>query len=82
MQFNLINWLFVDPVTAGTNAGLSGPETFHFLVPWIIFCCAGVLITFYYSIEGRKRFFKSRPIEKYMLDRYLGWLASGWTAAL
>jgi len=75
MQFNLIQWLFTDPATAGANAGLAGPEPFHFLIPWIAFCSAGVLIAFYYSVEGRKRFFKSRPVEKYMLDRYLGWLA-------
>jgi hypothetical protein len=75
MQFNLIQWLFTDPATAGSNAGLAGPETFHFYIPWIIFCSAGVLIAFYYSVEGRKRFFKSKPVEKYMLDRYLGWLA-------
>ncbi|HLZ81353.1 MAG TPA: hypothetical protein VKP04_06950 [Ktedonobacteraceae bacterium] len=75
MNFNLIHWLFDDPATAGANAGLGGPEAFHFYAPWIIFCCAGVLLAFYYSVEGRKRFFKNRPIEKYMLDRYLGWLA-------
>ena len=56
MHFNLIHWLFDDPLTAGTNAGLSGPETFHFLYPWLIFCSVGVLIAFYYSVEGRKRF--------------------------
>ena len=74
MHFNLIHWLFDDPLTAGTNAGLSGPETFHFLYPWLIFCSLGVLIAFYYSVEGRKRFVKNKPIIKYMLDRYLGWL--------
>jgi hypothetical protein len=74
MQFNLIHWLFDDPYTAGTNAGLTGPETFHFYIPWLIFCTAGILISFYYSVEGRKRFFKNKPILKYMLDRYLGWL--------
>ena len=75
MHFNLIHWLFDDPVTAGSSAGLSGPEPFHFYIPWIIFCSLGVLLAFYYSVEGRKRFFKSKPIVKYMLDRYLGWLA-------
>ena len=74
MNFNLIHWLFDDPYTAGTNAGLGGPETFHFLYPWLIFCSVGVLIAFYYSVEGRKRFVKNKPIIKYMLDRYLGWL--------
>jgi formate-dependent nitrite reductase membrane component NrfD len=75
MHFNIINWLFQDPYTAGTAAGLTGPETFHFYIQWLIFCSAGVLIAFYYSVEGRKRFFKTRPLIKYMLDRYLGWLA-------
>ncbi len=75
MHFNLYHWLFDDPYTAGTNAGLSGPEKFHFLWPWIIFCAAGLLITFYYYVEGRKRFVKNKPLIKYMLDRYLGWFA-------
>jgi formate-dependent nitrite reductase membrane component NrfD len=75
MHFNLIQWLFTDPGTAGTNGGLGGPEAFHFYIPWLVFCSLGVLIAFYYSVEGRKRFVKSKPIIKYMLDRYLGWLA-------
>jgi hypothetical protein len=75
MHFNLYQWLFTDPATAGANAGLSGPEKFHFLWPWLIFCCAGLLIAFYYSVEGRKRFVKDKPLIKYMLDRYLGWFA-------
>lgn len=76
MHFNLIQWLFTDPFTAATNGGLSVPEEpFHFYVPWLIFCSLGVLITFYYSVEGRKRFFKNKPLIKYMLDRYLGWFA-------
>ena len=74
MHFNLINWLFDDPATAGANAGLPGPETFHFYIAWLIFCTAGILIAFYYSVEGRKRFVKNKPLIKYMLDRYLGWL--------
>jgi hypothetical protein len=74
MHFNLIHWLFDDPVTAGSNAGLAGAETFHFYIPWLIFCSLGLLIAFYYVVEGRKRFVKSRPLIKYMLDRYLGWL--------
>lgn len=75
MQFNLFNWLFQDPVTAGQNLNPAGTEPFHFLWPWLAFCCAGLLIYFYYSVEGRKRFVKSRPLLKYMFDRYLGWLA-------
>ncbi len=75
MQFSLYHWLFDDPYTAGSNAGLTGPEAFHFLWPWLIFCCVGLLITFYYSVEGRKRFVKDKALLKYMLDRYLGWFA-------
>src|SRR5207253_6488593 len=36
--------------------------------------CALPIFAFYYSVEGRKRFVKSKPLVKYMLDRYLGWL--------
>lgn len=81
MQFNLINWLFTDPCTAtgctGSAAGVAGtpPETFHFYLLWLIMCGVGVLIPFYYSVEGRKRFVKNKPVVKYMLDRFLGWLA-------
>ncbi|GCF10266.1 hypothetical protein [Dictyobacter arantiisoli] len=75
MGTNLFQWLFTDAVTAGSNANLTGSEPFHFLWPWLIFCLAGLLITFYYSVEGRKRFVKNKPLIKYMLDRYLGWFA-------
>jgi hypothetical protein len=81
MQFNLIQWLFTDPCTAtncvaatSTSPGVP-PETFHFYVLWIIFCSLGVLIAFYYSVEGRKRFVKDKPVVKYMFDRFLGWFA-------
>ena len=80
MHFNLISWLFTDPCTAtgctsGTGTSAIPAETFHFYVLWIIFCIVGVLIPFYYSVEGRKRFVRNRPVAKYMFDRYLGWLA-------
>lgn len=81
MHFNLINWLFTDPCTATncvaatSTTAATPPEVFHFYAPWLIFCSLGVLIAFYYSVEGRKRFVKNKPIIKYMLDRYLGWLA-------
>ncbi len=76
MHFNLINWLFQDPCTAtGCYSGGPAEEKFHYYALWIIFCAVGVLISFYYSVEGRKRFTKNRPWLKYMLDRYLGWLA-------
>lgn len=72
MHFDLYHWLFDDPYTA---TGSGRPETFHFLIPWLLFCCAGLLIAFYYSVEGRKRFVKNKPLIKYMLDRYVGWFA-------
>lgn len=75
MGTNLVQWLFTDPIQAGSKANLSGAEPFHFLWPWLIFCLLGLLIYFYYVVEGRKRFVKSKPILKYMLDRYLGWFA-------
>ncbi len=75
MKFNLFNWLFNDAVTAANNAGASSPEQFHYAIPWLVFCLAGLLLTFYYSVEGRKRFVKSRPLVKYMMDRYLTWFA-------
>jgi hypothetical protein len=76
MHFNLINWLFQDPCTAtGCYDGGPAPEVFHFYPLWIAFCALGLLVAFYYSVEGRKRFTKNRPWVKYMLDRYLSWLA-------
>jgi len=76
MHFNLIQWLFTDPFTAAQNGGLTvAEEPFHFYVQWIIFCSVGVLIAFYYSVEGRRRFVRDKPIIKYMFDRYLGWFA-------
>ncbi len=72
---NLITWLFTDPYTAGSNGGLNGPEKFHYYIPWIAFCAVGLLVCFYYAIEGRKRFVKNKPVVKYMMDRYLGWFA-------
>ena len=76
MHFNLINWLFQDPCTAtGCYDGGPAPEVFHFYPLWIAFCALGLLVAFYYSVEGRKRFTKNRPWVKYMLDRYLSCLA-------
>lgn len=75
MRFILTDWLFKDPTSAYADIGRTGAEPFHFYLPWLIFCGLGLLIGFYYSVEGRKRFFKNKPITKYMLDRYLFWLA-------
>ncbi len=74
MQFNLFHWLFDDAVTAGSSLP-NGTETFHYFWPYLIFCGVGLLIWFYYWVEGRKRFVKSRVIIKYMLDRFLNWFA-------
>jgi hypothetical protein len=75
MHFDLYHWLFDDAYTAGQNAGLPGSENFKFFWPFLIFCLAGLLISFYYSVEGRKRFVKNKPVLKAMFDRYLGWFA-------
>jgi hypothetical protein len=64
MQFNLYQWLFDDAIAP-----------FHYFWPYLIACGVGLLIWFYYWVEGRKRFIKSRHALKYMLDRYLNWLA-------
>ena len=74
-NFNLYHWLFDTPTDAGSAAGLSGAEPFHYYVAWIVFCAVGLLIWFYYTVEGRKRFVKSMPVTKYMFDRFLGWFA-------
>jgi len=64
----IIQWLFTDPVTAG---GGNGTETFHFYLPWIIFCALGLLVPFYYWVEGRKRFFKKNVLNKRLMDKYM-----------
>lgn len=64
----IIQWLFTDPTTAG---GADGPEAFHFFLPWIIFCGLGILIPFYYWVEGRKRFFKKNVLNKQLMDKYM-----------
>ncbi len=71
VQFNLFNWLFTDPYSALPPNG----EPFNKFWPWLIFCGVGLLICFYYWVEARKRFVKSKPLLKYMFDRYLNWLA-------
>src|SRR2546421_12990989 len=82
MHFNLISWLFTDPCTATSCVAATtgatatpgvAPETFHYYLIWLIFCGLGVLLPFYYSVDGRNRFVKNKPVIKHMLDRYLGW---------
>lgn len=75
MHLDLVKFLFQDPCTAtGCYAGGPAPEVFHYYPLWIIFSALGIVVAFYYWVEGRKRFTKNRPWVKYMLDRYLGWL--------
>lgn len=59
MPFNIFNWLFQDPITAG-GPNSDGSEVFHYFWPYLIFCGVGLLIWFYYWVEGRKRFLKDR----------------------
>ena len=74
MPFNIFNWLFQDAITAG-GPNPDGSETFHYFWQYLVLCGVGLLIWFYYWVEGRKRFVKNKPVLKYMLDRYLNWLA-------
>lgn len=72
----IVAFLFQDPQTAG---GFGTPETFHFYVPWIIACALGLLVPFYYFVEGRKRFFGSHTLHKALLDRFFNQM---WPIAL
>ena len=58
MPFNIFTWLFTDPITAG-GPNSDGSEVFHYFWPYLIVCGVGLLIWFYYWVEGRKRFLKS-----------------------
>jgi hypothetical protein len=60
----IYNWLFTTP---GTGA------VFHFYVPWLIVCSLGIIAPFYYSVEGRRRFLRDRPIERNLLDHVMSW---------
>ncbi len=74
MPFNIFNWLFQDAITAG-GPNADGSEVFHYFWQYLILCGVGLLIWFYYWVEGRKRFVKDYPVVRDMLDRYLNWLA-------
>ena len=76
MPFNIFNWLFQDAITAG-GSNSDGSEVFHYFWQYLIFCGVGLLIWFYYWVEGRKRFVKNKnnPVLKDMLDLFLNWLA-------
>lgn len=69
----IIQWLFTDPATAANGAGQgpNGTELFHFYIPWIIFGVLGLLVPFYYWVEGRKRFFKKNVLNKRLMDKYM-----------
>jgi len=73
-NFNLIQWLFTDPVTAGANVGAKS-EVFHFYAPWIVFCAGSLLAWGYYNVEGRKRLFSGGALWRSILDRMLNHLA-------
>lgn len=70
---HIVQWLFTDPITASGDA--AHPEQFHFWVPWIIFCALGLLVPFYYWVEGRRRFFGSHTLHKGMMDKIMNQLA-------
>ena len=88
----IISWLFTDPVTAGSATPSGNPETFHFYVPWMIFCALGLIVPIYYYLEGRKRLVGHHALNKYILDRVLyrqlvpialvGWLLMGMRYAM
>jgi len=75
----IISFLFTDPVSAGANTTSGNPEVFHFYLPWIIFCALGLIIPFYYAVEGRKRFFGSHTVNKWVADKMMNHL---WPLAL
>lgn len=87
-----MQWLFTDPVTAGSATPSGNPEVFHYYIPWMIFCAAGLIIPIYYYVEGRKRFVGHHALNKYILDRILlrqlvwvalvGWMLMGMRAAM
>jgi hypothetical protein len=72
---HVIQWLFTDAQTAGAATPSGQPEVFHFYLPWMIFCALGLLIPFYYWVEGRKRFFGSHTLHKAILDKMMNQLA-------
>jgi hypothetical protein len=52
------------------------PVDFRYFLPFLIFCGVGLLIWFYYWVEGRKRFLdRSYYVKHNLVDPYLNWLA-------
>lgn len=72
---HIIQFLFTDPQTAGAKTAGGKPEVFHYYVQWAIVCGLGLLIPLYYWLEGRKRFFGSNALSKYILDKMMNQLA-------
>lgn len=72
----IIGWLTSDCSTGVAPCGTSTttPETFHFALPWLIFCVLGLLTWFYYTREGRKRFFGGHTLNKALLDKFTAYL--------
>lgn len=71
----IIKLLFTTPIDAGAATPSGKPEVFHFYTQWIIFCAAILLIWFYYWVEGRKRFFGSHALHKYIGDKLVNQFA-------
>ncbi|HEY1391336.1 MAG TPA: hypothetical protein VGF38_22550 [Ktedonobacterales bacterium] len=71
----VIAYLFTDP----NNTASGTPETFHYYLPWMIFCGLGLLIPLYYAFEGRKRFFGHHTLHKYLMTKFMNQL---WPLAL
>ncbi|HEX5441588.1 MAG TPA: hypothetical protein VFW76_11940 [Ktedonobacterales bacterium] len=71
----VIAYLFTDP----NNTASGTPETFHFYLPWMIFCGLGLLIPLYFAFEGRKRFFGHHTLHKYLMNKFMNQL---WPLAL
>ncbi|MBF6592526.1 MAG: hypothetical protein IVW57_18600 [Ktedonobacterales bacterium] len=70
----IISWL-TDEMSTGTAAPGTTPERFHFYIPWLVFCLLGLLAWFYYTREGRRRFFGRHTLHKALLDRFMPHLA-------
>src|SRR5579871_3919009 len=73
MNFNLAQWLFTDPCSAGGgpasgNADCPNPEQFHFYAIWLALCIGFLVIWGYYQIEGRRRLFSGHAINKRVFD--------------
>lgn len=80
MKFNLIQWLFTDPCTAGGgpasgNTDCPNPEQFHYYAIWLAFCIGFLVIWGYYQIEGRRRLVSGHAVNKRIFDKMLNNLA-------